>query len=687
MKPRKPQSSWRRWAFPAVVCCLEFSRKASAQARFEPRFVEPRWLTLDISEVSAGVQAEGTFDSSSYKNSNISVSHESLFVGPSVGMAASGSIYHPNFLRYHINTDGAFGYGSDRFTAANTTLSRSTLHYLGRFGTDIDFLPGKSYNANLFTNYDHAYRDNDFFDRVVVDSWRYGGKFGWHFANWNISTHYTHRDEESNNSYPLIQGTGSSNQVTVEQRMATHEDTAGITARNDRGSGGSTLSYSFDQYNHDQADRFGEGTGQTIAFADGERFGSREQFRLNSNVSYSMRDTTEGRDNDLSSGIDFSAEHTPRLNSFYGVNYEHYDALGFASDTYSGSASLNHQLFESLGSSITIRASETDSAGDSFSGYVRRFGGGITEMYTKRLGEQARLRVSNAVFIDHTDQHAINIIENERHSIGEPGSPFADSFYLSAPSAILATVVITDGLNIQRFIENFHYQLIAEGSRTRVQWLYPPGNPVPPSLLATYRTEPTPEGSYDTLAEGCQVRLELWNNLVGVYGRANFALNNAPLDLHVLNTESYTFGSDVNWRWLRAGAEYEIYNSTESDYRTARLYQSAVFHVDDESTLSVSFTESWVQYVSLNRSPEETFRFITRYHRMLTDRLDVSLEGGTAIRRGSGADQFLGTVRPSIRYVIGKTSIDLSYDYDYSVFQDRETREKSIFAFRARRTF
>lgn len=644
-------------------------------------------MTLNLSDVSAGVYSEGSFDSSTYKNSNLTVSHESFFVGPSLGVGADGSIYHPNLVRYRLRSDGAFGYSQDRFTSDTTTVSRNELHYLGRFGLDMDFLPGKPYNANFFSNYDHSFRDNDFFDRVMVDSWRYGGKAAWDLGRWTLSGHYTHRDEESTSSYPLVQSTPGGSQIILDQKTTTHEDSAGMMARHERDRGGSSISYNFDQYTHEQATRVGEGTDQSISLGDTERFGAREQYRLNSNMNYSHRQTSEETDNDLNASVEFSAEHTPRLSSFYALNYEHFDTIGYNSDSYAGSATLSHQLFESLSSSASVRASDTESSGGFFSGYSRRFGGGISEAYTKRLSENARLRISNSVFVDHTDQQALTIVENERHTIGEPGSVFPDSFYLVAPRAIISTIVITDSRNVQQFINGFDYQIIQEGTRTRIQWLNPPGQPVPSSVLAFYRTDPTPEGSYDTLSEGLQVRLEFWNNQFGVYSRVNMSLNNAAADLHVLDLHTYTFGADYTWRWLRTGAEYEIYDSSESNYRSTRLFQSLFFQVDGESTLSLDFSQSWISYENLNRPVEENFRFITRYHRALTRQFDLALEGGTAWRRGLGADQVLATARPVIRYVIGKTTVDAGYDYEYNLYQAREERQKHTFTLRVRRAF
>src|SRR6185369_14315946 len=116
-----------------------------------------------------------------------------------------------------------------------------------------------------------------------------------------------------------------------------------------------------------------------------------------------------------------------------------------------------------------------------------------------------------------------------------------------------------------------------------------------------------------------------------------------------------------------------VYDSTESDYQAARLFQSFAFHPDEASNLSIDFTESWVDYTSAHRQ-EQAFQAITRYHRRLSRRFGLDAEAGVSFRRGAGVDQTLATVRPSLKYVIGKTVIDAGYDYEYELFLNNEER-------------
>src|SRR5215468_911838 len=232
-----------------------FVLSAAGQARYRPLYTEPDWFTFHVTEASSGLYTEGVFDQTTYTQSGSSVSHEHFFIGPSVGLSFDGSVYHPNLLRYQVVSDGAFGWGYDSVTGEP---SRNEWQYLGRFAGTIDFLNNKPYHASAFANYDHTFRDNDFFSRVTVDSWRYGGHVGWEAGPWSVSADYGHRDETSTSPFPVIRtvtvtniinGTNvitvKTNQTSVDQDMITHDDNVNFNVRNSRAQGGTALTYAW----------------------------------------------------------------------------------------------------------------------------------------------------------------------------------------------------------------------------------------------------------------------------------------------------------------------------------------------------------------------------------------------------------------------------------------------------------
>jgi hypothetical protein len=676
-----------------------------AQARYAPRYEEPQWVTFHLSQVDAGAYSEGTFDQTRFNNSDQTVTHEHLFVGPSIGLSGNGSIYHPNLLTYYLDGEGAFGYSRDSFgSTAAPSSARQGFDALGHFSFTADLLSGKPYHASAFANYDHTFRDNDFFTRTTVDSWRYGGRASWQIDRaWSVFADYVHRDEDSTSPFPVTQTvlvtnviggtnviTSRTNHFTSDQITSTHDDTVTFGARNERTSGGSSLTYTFDRYTRADAGAIGQGNDHSLTLGDGERFGAQEKYKLNSSASFLHRDALFESSDELIADENFSAEHRPNLSSFYDFNYDQFHTDEFDSQTYNGQASLRHQLYDSLTSTLIFRGSDFSTSDPNNSTDTLRYGGGFGEFYTKRLTDEHRVRISNSLFIDHTDQavetSALISIRNERHNFSEGGAP-AGSFFLGLLNVVASGIVITDENDTQPpFLENFDYRVVVNGSRTLIERL--PGSRIGAAqiVLVDYDAAPTPSGSYNTLSEFFELRFELWKNLLGIYGRINLSLNDAPIELRVQDVHAYTVGTDLNWRWLRAGAEYQIYDSTESNYRSTRLFQSFLFRPDEASTLGLDFSETWIDYLDANRS-EEQYQFITRYHRALSRHLALDADAGVSVRRGNGVDQTLATVRPSLKYVIGKTTIDAGFDYEYELFLNSEQRQKEMFFLRLKRYF
>ncbi len=96
----KPLGQSRWWLCGLILACGAIVQTAYGQARYLPRYQAPEWFTFHLSEVSAGIYAEGTYEQSDVKGSGESVTYQRWFIGPAIGLKADGSIYHPNLLRY-----------------------------------------------------------------------------------------------------------------------------------------------------------------------------------------------------------------------------------------------------------------------------------------------------------------------------------------------------------------------------------------------------------------------------------------------------------------------------------------------------------------------------------------------------------------------------------------------------------
>ncbi|MBI5388271.1 MAG: hypothetical protein HZA90_26705 [Verrucomicrobia bacterium] len=656
-----------KWPWLAALALAGASAPVASQGP-NGEIEEPRWLRFRVTEASLGVFAEGNHEENTYRASGTTATYDRIFVGPLVGVKSSGSFYHPNLLRYDLHVDGSYGWGQQE-TKSGVSVERREMQYLGLFMGNATMFGNKPFATSVFGNYDHTHRDYDFFSRVTVDSWRYGARSGYSEGPVPVSVSYLHRDED-------ISG--------LATPSVAKEDSFVLNAMNQRDAGASTFNYTFDQYSRTDLDRVGEGADHTLALSDSENFGSYKQHRLQTSASYTRRESDILPSDQFNAQANLSSEYRHNLNSYFDANYDHYRQSAFSSDSVGLQAQLSHRLYESLTTTLMADGSDYEASDGVFDGYTRRYGGGLGLNYTKRLGRSSRLNIGNSVHVDHIEQNNLSTVRNERHTFNLAG---LDSFFLDQINVTEATIVVTDvNDNLPGYVRGVDYEIGHDGPRTLIQRLSGSRIPAGATVLVDYESVPTPAGSYESLTEAFHVRLDLWDNLWSLYGRLTLFRNNAEERLRIQQVASYAVGTEVAWHGLRAGAEYEIYDSTLSSYNSARLFQSVNFKLDSMSSLGLHFSETWTEYVDANRS-EENYRFIARYSIVFSSRFSANVEGGVAFRRGAFVEQDLATLRPGIEWRAGKTSVKAGYDFEYELLQSREERVRQMFFVRARRMF
>jgi len=651
------------------MAVLGVSFGARGQARYRDVVEEPQLFKINVTEASLGAYTEVAYDQTTVGKTT--TTYERIFVGPSLGLDANGSIYHPSLLRYNIATEGAYGWQKESFSGTKNS-DQNQAQYLGQFSGSASILPEKPVNANLFSTYSHSLRQYDFFNEVTVDSLQYGGRIGYDHGPWSLLVNYTHREEDI---------TGFTAPTSIV------DDVLAAQARHTRPRGSSSLTYTYTEYDNSAAGGIGQGSSHVITANDSERFGSRDQFSVLGNAAYERREDAGLLAEQYNANANLSAAHPHNLSSSYDFDYNRFDDGGFKSDSFSGTAQLQHKLYDSLNSSIFIRGTDVENSDLRGSGYTRRYGGGWTEAYTKKIGRHSRLNISNSLLVEHTDQQQISTVENERHTFSEGVGGVSGSFLLSSIRVNIATIVITDQNDrLPAFVRGIDYDVTQEGERTVITRLA--GSRIGESdiVLVDYETDNTGQGNYDTFADTAYVRLTLWDNLWGIYGSVTTFSSTPTRGLTVEDLISYTIGTDVSWKWFRAGAEYQRYDSQLAVYETKRLYESAQFRLEENTSLSFDFTQSWVDYLNTGQQ-EQNFRFISRLQQTLQPHLRLNLEGGVNFRRGDLTDETLATARLNANYSVGRLKLEAGYDFQYQLYAQTEERMRHLLFVRMKRVF
>jgi hypothetical protein len=629
---------------------------AEATSALAQNWVQPEeethWLSFQPDYASVGVLAE--FYNQKVTSSGSAAYEETrTFVGPSLGVGASGSIYHPNLAAYQLTLDGSLGWDEQTYRSGGVTGSSRELRFLGTFASVMQLLDSKPFHANLTFNYTHSYQDYDFFNRVYVDTFRYGGGAYYTTGPWKFSVHAYRITEDARDNF----APRSSDTRTVA-----------FDATHGRRGGSTSLDASLSDYTRNDAGFNSRGLDYLLSLSDAEDFGGRKQYHSLVTASYNHLENFSAPSDFYNLSGSLRADHTERLSSQHQVNYSHNTYGDSIYDSLNGSSSLQHRLFDSLTSTLTAQGYDYSARTGSASQDSWQFGLGPGLNYVKILGASSSLSAYENLGLFHTEVQSsggVLQISSESHSFGSGAG--GDFITLRQANIIESSIIVSSGPNATGII----YDPLSDGYKvqtgqlTRIQRL--PGSTLPDSVYVRYDFYSGPSGAYDTLNNGTGLRLDFFNQLWSIYARLNLNRNYGATSLVVQDLNDLVMGTEVNWRFLRAGAEYEMYDSSLSPYNALRLFQNFTFRPEDYSTVSLNFSETYLSYGTAGRN-EQNYRAVLRYNRRLAGNLAASVELGANQRIGQGVDQTLAVFRPELRYAVGDFSVTVGYDFGYDEY-------------------
>jgi hypothetical protein len=634
---------------------------------------EPRWLTLDVDHASIGLFAEAFHQTTTTTGSG-SYDDTRTFIGPSLGLGVNGSIYHPNLASYRLTLDGSYGNSVETFSSPVGSGTTKEKRFLGFFTGEMRFLDSKPFNARLDASYTHSYQDYDFFNRIYIDTWRYGGSAYYTSGPWRFSTRVSRTIEDA---------TGNEVPWTSDTRLALFD------VNHQRTSGSTYLSAAYSDFNRTDSGVESTGRDYGLTLSDEESFGSRRQFHSTVAAVYDRLESTTAPTDLYSISASLRGEHSHDLTSYNQLTYAHNTFGEAVNDTWNGSSSISHHLFESLVSTMTLQGYYYSNENGQNTQDSWQLSATPDVQYNKRLTSSSSLSAYESFGFSHTDiktTGGIIQINAESHTFGVGALP--DFFTLKEPNVVPGSIRITataSGLP-PVFIEGIDYEVVPNGELTMIHRL--PGSTIPPTatVFANYQFVAGSSGAYDTLDNACGIRFNFFNDLWSVYSRLNIRRNYGADNLVVEDLNDLIVGSEVRWRRTQAGLEYEKYDSSISPYDAFRLFQIFTFVPDEYSTASLNLTESYFMYSENNRS-EQNYRAVVRYHRRLTYHLRVNLETGVNKRIGQDVDETLAVFRPELTYEAGDFSATVGYDYGYDEYLNSSTHISNRGYIRLRKQF
>jgi hypothetical protein len=653
----------QRWWWLALIFFFGVHGKASAE--WEEVVEEPRLLRLKLYDVNTQVEVEGQMEKRTIKGE--STKRNYLSIEPTLGLGVHGSVYHSNLLEFNVATQDGLSW--QQVTLDPPGGTNESTGFLQRYHASGNLLREKPCATSLFADKDLTYRDFDFFNRARVDSQRYGGNTGYAAGPVPFSLSALHLQE--NVTSGLLRNT------------SLDESTLTFNAQNERAKTGQTeFTYVLDQFHRREEDISTiSGVSNTADLFDTETWGADDWIKLRSMAFYHQLDDTTVGTRSLTSQENLDLEHSRDLTSNYRYSYNLRKSGPVDSDSHEAGALVRHQLYESLTSIFDVHGSTLSSSSSGTTFESTRYGVGVNESYTKRLSDEGRLNLGYDIRLDHERRETIGqilFVADESHTLTDGVFTF-----LSQPRVVNVSSV-TDPANVP-YTEGLDYILIPHGELTEIRRVIGGLIPNGGTVLVDYTAAALPPDEFSTLSQFAQVRLELFDRLIALYGTLNLVDNYGGKSLILQKITDKVVGVEFSRQWLRAGAEYEDFVSNLSPFQSKRLFQSFTFEPEENSTLSLDLGQSWTTFLDVDRT-RQSYNFIGRYRTRLWSYLFYTAEGGLRLERGRDFDQDLATGRMTIDFAYGQLTVNVGYEYQDEKFLG-ELRERNYFFLRAKRTF
>jgi hypothetical protein len=299
------------------------------------------------------------------------------------------------------------------------------------------------------------------------------------------------------------------------------------------------------------------------------------------------------------------------------------------------------------------------------------------------MGDWGRLTLGYGGLLDQEQRTTLGqtlFVVGESHALKDGVITF-----LNQPRVKITSIQVWDASGSVLYSELLDYLILPHGERTEIKRLVGGQIADGATVRVDYTVDSQPSDSYTTVAHQIQVRLDFFDGLLGLYAHLNQQENHGGKSLVLENINDQVAGLDVSWRWVRAGAEYEVYDSNLSPYRSARLFQNFNFEPSPETTLSLDLGQTWITFNQANRDLT-TYHAIARVRMQLTPALALNTEGGLRFQKGEGYDQQLATARANLEFKYGKLAVQAGYEYEDEAFLG-ELRLRHFFFLRAKRSF
>lgn len=412
------------------------------------------------------------------------------------------------------------------------------------------------------------------------------------------------------------------------------------------------LRFSFDDYRYNY-DLLNETVNQVkrMNFTNSVWFDKNHNYSLNSSLVYhDQAGTYDFRRIEAIERINFRMRPNLRLSS--GYNYFNLTDIYQETSSHRGEISLNHQLFESLYTTLF-----TDISAVNHSLYNEtNLKGGIDLRYTKKIST-SRLNLSYKYWGQNSNMESMPTtvrIVNEQHTI-------IDGFVtiLNRPYIEEGSIIIRDITGTILYQENLDYLLTARGDFTEITRI--PGGQIADGddILAEYNATQPGSYSYNAINNSVAASVTLFHNLFEIFYRGASQTYPVVNDTEFLTLNRYyqnIYGIRINTGFASAGAEFDNYNSNIIPYRRIRYFLNLNHVIKSRFIISVNSNVN--DYKVLDKDLNQLYASLNgRLAYNISHATRASIEAGYLAQTGRNIDLRLITGRAEISHSVRRFMI------------------------------
>ena len=414
---------------------------------------------------------------------------------------------------------------------------------------------------------------------------------------------------------------------------------------------------------------------QSLSLSNHLRFGGSGMSSLSSQADY--RDEAGSYPSTrLSLGEQLHLAHSDSLASNYQARYARDTIAGRQSDLVAGQASLVHQLYKSLTTTMEVHGSQ-----QSFETSSRDVtGGSIALAYRKRIPRGTLLLDLGAGqdLTEEQGQGGVRAVVDESHVLTDGTTVFLDN-----PDVTASTAVVRNAANQLCFLD-VDYRLIPQGRYTEIRRVFssiliPDGG----TVLVNYSYQAGAPMAFTTRNTHWRAQVDLFDRLSLYTGvrttRGNLVSGTDAGRLQDLRDTLY--GASFTWGPAKLRGEHEIYDSNLTPYTSNLLSLDISQPLSQRQHISANASLRRVDYGDGGKSSYDTLSGTYSVQPTPGASVQVTLGAEKFDDRGTSGTHLYGRLEASYR--IRATQFALSCWFnERDDSQVKETTNSIIFSIR-----